>query len=125
MRGAHALGCEFRGVACREPAGRVASSWQPSMLQLACRTRSPLTKHTILFLAANPVGTDRLALDEEARAIRIALERSRHRDHFQLETRGAASSTTGITEAAARGDSETRPKNIASTPSPDLAIPFR
>src|SRR5262245_30108331 len=24
----------------------------------------PLTKHTILFLAANPVGTDRLALDE-------------------------------------------------------------
>jgi hypothetical protein len=48
-----------------------------------------LTKHTILFLAANPVGTDRLALDEEVRAIRVALERSRHRDQFQLEMRGA------------------------------------
>jgi hypothetical protein len=49
-----------------------------------------LTKHTILFLAANPIGTDRLALDEEARAIRVALERSGHREDFQLETRWAA-----------------------------------
>jgi WD40 repeat protein len=28
-----------------------------------------MNKHTILFLAANPTGTDRLALDQEARAI--------------------------------------------------------
>jgi hypothetical protein len=35
-----------------------------------------LTKHTILLLAANPLGTDWLALDEEARAIQEELERS-------------------------------------------------
>ena len=33
-------------------------------------------KHTILFLAANPLGIDRLALDREARAIQVELERS-------------------------------------------------
>jgi hypothetical protein len=49
-----------------------------------------LTKHTILFLAANPVGTDRLALDEEARAIQDELERSGFRDSFELVTRWAA-----------------------------------
>ena len=32
-----------------------------------------MTKHMILFLAANPVGTDRLALDKEARAIHVGL----------------------------------------------------
>ena len=48
-----------------------------------------MTKHTILFVAANPLGTDRLALDEEARAIRVALERSGYRDRFALETRWA------------------------------------
>jgi CHAT domain len=47
------------------------------------------TKHTILFLAANPLGTDRLALDREARAIQVALERSGHRDRFELVTRWA------------------------------------
>jgi CHAT domain len=47
-------------------------------------------KHTILFLAANPSGTDRLALDEEARAIRVELERSGFRDRFELVTRWAA-----------------------------------
>jgi hypothetical protein len=46
-------------------------------------------KHTILFLAANPLGTDRLALDEEVRAIRIELERSSFRDQFELVTRWA------------------------------------
>lgn len=49
-----------------------------------------MTKHIILFLAASPLGTDRLALDEEARAIRVALERSGHRDKFELVTRWAA-----------------------------------
>ncbi len=48
-----------------------------------------MTKHTILFLAANPLGTDRLALDEEARAIQAELERSGHRDRFELVTRWA------------------------------------
>jgi phosphatidylserine/phosphatidylglycerophosphate/cardiolipin synthase-like enzyme len=48
-----------------------------------------MAKHKILFLAANPQGTDRLALDEEARAIREELERSSQRDRFELVTRWA------------------------------------
>jgi hypothetical protein len=51
--------------------------------------RQPM-KHTILFLAANPIGTDRLALDEEARAIQVELERSGFRNRFELVTRWAA-----------------------------------
>jgi hypothetical protein len=31
-------------------------------------------KHTILFLAANPLGTDRVALDREALAIEVELD---------------------------------------------------
>ena len=52
--------------------------------------RPPMKKHTILFLAANPLGTDRLALDREARAIQVELERSGFRDRFELVTRWAA-----------------------------------
>jgi hypothetical protein len=48
-----------------------------------------LTKHTVLFLAANPLRTDRLALDEEARSIHEELERSGHRNQFELVTRWA------------------------------------
>lgn len=50
----------------------------------------PMTKHTILFLAADPNGTDPRTLDREARAIQVELERSGFRDHFKLETRWAA-----------------------------------
>lgn len=39
----------------------------------------------ILFLAANPKDSSRLRLDEEARRIQGALERSKHRDKFELE----------------------------------------
>ena len=46
-------------------------------------------KHTILFLAANPAGTDRLALDREAHDIQTELERSGHRDRFEFVTRWA------------------------------------
>lgn len=49
-----------------------------------------MTKHTILFLAANPLETDRIALEEEARAIQHALEHSGHRERFALVTRWAA-----------------------------------
>ena len=49
-----------------------------------------MRKHTILFLAANPSETDRLALDREAREIQVELERSRWRDRFELVTRWAA-----------------------------------
>ncbi|TMQ14863.1 MAG: CHAT domain-containing protein, partial [Deltaproteobacteria bacterium] len=48
-----------------------------------------MEKHKILFLAANPSGTDQLALDREARAIQAELERSGYRDHFEFETRWA------------------------------------
>jgi hypothetical protein len=47
-------------------------------------------KHTILFLAANPLGTDPRSLDREARAIQVELERCGFRDSFELETRWAA-----------------------------------
>ena len=49
-----------------------------------------MKKHPILFLAANPNETDRLALDREARAIQVELERSRWRDRFELVTWWAA-----------------------------------
>jgi hypothetical protein len=52
-------------------------------------SRSTMQKHTILFLAANPTGTDPLAFGEEARAIEAELERSGYRDCFELETRWA------------------------------------
>jgi CHAT domain-containing protein len=48
-----------------------------------------MKKHPILFLAANPGGTTRLALDREAHAIHAELERSSFRDRFQLVTRWA------------------------------------
>ena len=49
-----------------------------------------MTKHTILFLAANPSGTDRLALGREAHSIHAELKRSGYRDRFVFETRWAA-----------------------------------
>jgi len=49
-----------------------------------------MKKQTILFLAANPSGSDRLALDAEAHAIQAELERSEFRDRFELVTRWAA-----------------------------------
>lgn len=48
-----------------------------------------MTKHTILFLAANPTGSSPLALDREARAIQHELERSSFRDQFEFITRWA------------------------------------
>jgi WD40 repeat protein len=54
-------------------------------------SRSRLTpKQVILFLAANPNGTDRLALDREARSIHAELRRSGYRDRFEFVTRWAA-----------------------------------
>lgn len=50
---------------------------------------SPVKKRIILFMAANPSGTSRLALDREAHTIQVELERSRFRDCFELVTRWA------------------------------------
>jgi len=49
-----------------------------------------MVPHTILFITANPVGTDRRALEEQARAVQGELERAGRRDCFQFETRWAA-----------------------------------
>jgi hypothetical protein len=47
------------------------------------------TRHNILFLAANPTGTTQVALDREARAIQVELERTTFRERFELVTRWA------------------------------------
>jgi hypothetical protein len=46
-------------------------------------------KHVILFLAANPLDTGRLALDREARSIHRELKYSGHRERFEFVTRWA------------------------------------
>jgi hypothetical protein len=69
----------------RRSDNRPASSGGPEI-----PAQRPPMKHTILFLAANPFGTDRLALDREARAIQVELERSGFRDRFEFVTRWAA-----------------------------------
>ncbi len=46
---------------------------------------SPTDKLTILFLAANPLDTNSLQLDEEVRAIDKALRESEYRDWFDLQ----------------------------------------
>ena len=48
-----------------------------------------MTKHTILFLAANPSRTDRRAFDQVAKAIHEELERGDCRDMFAFEARWA------------------------------------
>jgi hypothetical protein len=50
---------------------------------------APSVKRTILFLAANPSNSERLALDEEARAIETKLRASEYRDAIQFRTRWA------------------------------------
>lgn len=54
------------------------------------QARAATKKHVILFLAANPRDTGRLALDREARAIHVELKRSGYRDRFDFVTRWAA-----------------------------------
>lgn len=46
-------------------------------------------KKVILFLAANPVATSRLRLDEEVREIEAGLQRAKHRDRFTLQQKWA------------------------------------
>lgn len=48
-----------------------------------------MKKHTILFLAANPLGTSEAALADEAHAIQAELELAGHRDRFEFVTRWA------------------------------------
>jgi hypothetical protein len=53
------------------------------------RARTAAKKHVILFLAADPSGADRLALDREVRSIRAELRRSGYRARFDFVTRWA------------------------------------
>src|SRR5215813_8018310 len=54
------------------------------------QARAATKKHVILFLAASPIDTGRLALDREARSIHVELKRSGYRDRFDFVTRWAA-----------------------------------
>ncbi len=51
-----------------------------------------LSALTILFLAANPVGSSQSHLEQEARDISDGLQRARHRDRFKFEQRWAVRS---------------------------------
>jgi hypothetical protein len=53
--------------------------------------RSTRSRHAILFLAANPSGTTRLALDEECAAIERELRMSSGRDDFDFHAKWAVS----------------------------------
>jgi CHAT domain-containing protein len=52
---------------------------------------APARKHMILFLAANPSGTSRLALDEECAAIEHELQMTPGRDELELRSKWAVS----------------------------------
>jgi hypothetical protein len=74
---------------------RAAAAKQPARWSAGGRASEPSLataagpEQVILFLAANPDGTERLALDREAHAIQVELERSGHRDRFVFVTRWA------------------------------------
>jgi hypothetical protein len=68
--------------------GRLTSGKQP--MKQPSQARGVARKHVILFLAANPHDTGRLALDREARSIHVELKRSGYRDRFDFVTRWAA-----------------------------------
>jgi WD40 repeat protein/predicted phosphodiesterase len=98
--------------------------------------RPLMKKHTILFLAANPAGTNQLALDREARAIQVELERAGFRDSFELVTRWAAEpldllrelrkvkptvvhfSGHGNADMASRGSGDAPARDLVAVPAP-------
>jgi nucleoside phosphorylase len=69
---------------------QLAAEPYPTPAHRAPPPRPSMTKHIILFLAANPIGTDSRALDRDAKAIQVERERSGFRDGFELVTRWAA-----------------------------------
>ena len=62
----------------------------PSPAPAPAAAKKTSGKRSILFIAANPAGTDPLRLDRELRIIREAIERSQGRDTLELEFRPAA-----------------------------------
>ena len=93
--------------------------------------RSSLTKHTILFLAANPLGTSRLALDEECAAIERELRMTAHRDDFEFRSKWAVTVDEmmrhlvelkpSIIHFSGHGASTTAGRSSATTRDVDLA----
>ena len=93
-----------------------------------------MKKHTILFLAANPSGTSPLALDREARAIQVELERSGYRDCFELETRWAVEPLDLLRELrklkptvvhfTGHGQGAARAHRSGSAPHRDIDVPL-
>lgn len=68
--------------------------WPPSGAELGYLARLPATHNKstamrITFLAANPLSSDRLALDEEARSIEEKVRDAKHRDLVTFRTRWA------------------------------------
>lgn len=63
-----------------------------SEIEQAIRPQQPVDKLTILFLAANPQDTQKLALDKEVRSITDAIRRSEGRDGIEFFSRWAVQS---------------------------------
>lgn len=60
--------------------------------QADAKLESEAPQKVILFLAAQPIATSRLRLDEEVREIEAGLERSKYRDRFKLLSKWAVRS---------------------------------
>jgi len=56
---------------------------------MATGSKAPKKIIKILFLASNPMSSDRLALDEEARSIQDKIRKSKHRDSIVFSTQWA------------------------------------
>ena len=56
-------------------------------IEQAIKPQQPVDKLTILFLAANPQDTQKLALDQEVRSITEAIRKSEGRDGIEFNSR--------------------------------------
>src|SRR5262245_53280248 len=67
---------------------RLAGKWLPPRPPSGT-DKDDMTKPVILFLAANPDGTSRIALDEECAAIEREIAMTPGRDDFELRSKWA------------------------------------
>src|ERR1051325_6887575 len=84
------VGLTRKSVAVGAPVSPNGAMSDPARAQEDRPIGRSTKRHTILFLAANPRGTDPLALDREARSIHLELKRSGFRERFDFVTRWAA-----------------------------------
>lgn len=78
-----------RQSAAMEQAIRRQEQLQAQMQREIDTIKAIPEKITVLFLAANPIGTHQLRLDEEARSIQEKIRLSEYRDSVQFESRWA------------------------------------